>query len=418
MALGTNNWNTIEGTGSNAGILAELAAGAFVDNLQFIATIDKADANDYKGKNGYSANDTIYISRPATFVPTATFNATSTIQAVNETKVPLNLDIISSVAVDIDSAELAYQANLKSIFNRVIKPAAEGIAQDVEATALRRAMLATYNIVGTAGATAFDTATVLSSRQKLNEFLAPQKDRSILLNPGAEASAVNARKGFINDPAKVSKQYVMGSMGMADGFEYYSNNLLPRLISGTATGAHTVTTTSVAGATTLAVTGTGTQTITAGQTFTVAGVNAVHPQTKQDLGYLQQFVVTANATAVAGAYTLQISPQIFTATSGSLQTVTAFPTASAVVTLGAGVGNAASTAYSQNIAYHKSAFRFVSVPLVMPTAVEFAEQYTHEGVTVAIVRAFDVVLRRMVTRVDFLGGFVAARPEWACRITS
>jgi hypothetical protein len=415
MALGTNTFNTIKG---NAGVLAKLAAGTVVDNLQFCATIDQGDAADYKGKNGYSAGDTIYISVPATYVPTSSFDVTSGIQAIQETRVAMPLDIISTVAVDIDSAELAYNANMESIYNRVVKPACQGIAQNVEQICLDRAIKATYNIVGTAGATAFDTSTVLSARQKLNEFLAPQQDRSILLNPGAEASAVNARKGFVNPTAELSKQYKMGAMGMADGFTYYSNNLLPRLTTGTATGAHTVTTTSVAGATTLAITGTGTQTLTAGQTFTVAGVNAVHPQTKADLGYLQQFVITANATASGGAYTVSVSPTIYTATSGSLQTVTRFPTASDVVTLGAGTGNTLSTTYPQNLAYHKSAFRMVSVPLIMPSAVEYAEQFTYEGVTVAIVRAFDVIKRRMITRIDFLGGFAAQRPIWAARLTS
>jgi len=208
-------------------------------------------------------------------------------------------------------------------------------------------------------------------------------------------------------------------MGSADGFDYYSNNLLPRFVSGTATGSITVTTTSVAGATTIALTGTGAQTLTAGQTFTVAGCNAVHPQTKADLGYPRQFVVTALNTASGGAFTaVAIGEPIYTSTSGSLQNITRFPTASDVVTLGAGVGNTASTTYPQNLAYHKGAFRMVSVPLVMPEAVEMAAQETYEGVTVAVVRAFDVRTRAMITRIDFLGGFCATRPMWACRITN
>jgi hypothetical protein len=204
---------------------------------------------------------------------------------------------------------------------------------------------------------------------------------------------------------------------MADGFEYFSNNLLPRLTTGTATGAHTVTSTvSTQGSTTLLVTGTGSQTITAGQTLTVASVNAVHPQTKVDLGYPQQFVVTALATATAGAYTLTVSPAMYT--TGSLQNISAFPQGTAVVTLGAGTGNTLSTTYPQNLAYHRNAFRMVSVPLVMPEAVEMAAQESYEGVSVAVIRAFDVRTRAMITRIDFLGGFAATRPQWACRITN
>jgi len=38
--------------------------------------------------------------------------------------------------------------------------------------------------------------------------------------------------------------------------------------------------------------------------------------------------------------------------------------------------------------------------------------------TIAIVRSWDILKRRMITRLDFLGGFAPVRPEWGCRITS
>lgn len=415
--MGTNTLNTIK---SNGGVLAKLAAGTLADNLQFGKTIDKGDPADYAGKNGYSAGDTIYVSKPAIMLTNNSFDATSSMQSIQEQKVPLTLDIISSVPIDLDSQELASTINIKSIYDRAIKPAVIAIATDIEKIMLTRAMNQVSNIVGTAGSTVFDPDTIMSGGQKLNEFLAPMDgERYALLAPAAQRSAVNARKGFPNASDEVSKQYKRGLMGEADGFVYLANNLLPRLTNGTASGAHTVTTTSVAGATTLAITGTGTQTLTAGQTFTVASCNAVHPQTKVDLGYPKQFVIAALSTAIAGAYTVTLGGEpIYTATSGSLQNITRFPTASDVITLGAGVGNTASATNTQNLLYHGSAFRMVSVPLVMPEAVELSVQETYKGVTVAIVRAFDVLKRRMITRVDFLGAFCAARPEWASRVTS
>lgn len=416
MALGTNNTTQMK----NLGVIAKLMAGTLVDNLQFCRTIDKADKSDFDGKNGYKAGDTIQINVPAKYIPGTSFDITSSIQAINETRVPLTLDIIQSIGVDVDSRELAYNIGIESLYERVIKPAAQDMAAGVESICLQRALTSTYNIVGTAAATAFDTSTILASRARISNMLAPQADRSVLLTPDAEASAVNARKGFVNASSEVSKQYVTGSMGKADGYDYYSNALLPNLTTGTASGAHTVTTTvSTQGQATINITGTGSQTLTAGMTFTVAGVNAVHPQTKADLGFLQQFVITAASTASSGAYTnVAISPAMYTSGGGSLQNITAFPASSAVVTLGAGAGNTASTTYKNNFAYHKSAFRMVSVPLVMPEAVEMAAQETFEGVTVATVRAFDVRTRAMITRIDFLGGFAATRPQWACRIVS
>lgn len=412
----TSVFNTIKG---NAGVIAKLAAGTLVDNLQFCKSIDIADPSDYNGKNGYSAGDTIYISKPALYTAGSSYDMTSNLQDVLEQKVGLALDIISSVGVAIDSQELASSINIESIYKRVVKPAVQAIAQDVEKTCLSRAVLQTGSVVGTAGTTVFDTATMLSANQKMTEFLAPQDDeRYALLNPAAQASAINARKGFPNPSGELTKQYKNAVMGSADGMTYLSNNLLPTLTRGTANPTMTVTTTSTAGDTTIALTGSGSETLTAGQTFTIASVNAVHPQTKVSLGYNKQFVVTALNTASGGSYTavaLGGDPIYLT---GSRQNVDRLPTSADVVTLGAGTGGTLSVAYKENLCFHRSAFRMVSVPLVMPEAVELAAQETYKGVTVAIIRAFEVTKRRMITRIDFLGGFAATRPEWACRVTS
>jgi hypothetical protein len=413
-----NSINTIKG---NAGVIAKLAAGMLVDNLQFAKSIGQADPSDYKGKNGYSAGDTVYISKPARFVPTSSFDITSSIQGITEEKVALPLDVISNVAVELDSQELASTINLGSIAERVIKPAVAAIAQDVEKTFLDRAVKATFNKVGTPGSTVFDTDTMLSANQKLDEFLAPMDgERYALLSPAAQRSAVNARKGLFQSSTEISAQYKKGYMGQADGFTYLSNNLMPRLTLGADVTGIAVEASVVAisnGMSTLGVDGVTTgATITAGTVFTIAGVNAVHPQTKADLGYLQQFVVTANAAENgSNQATLSISPSIYYTSGDPRQNVTAAPVdETGTLTF---VGST-STTYTENLAYHKDAFRMVSVPLVMPDAVEIAAQETYKGVTIAIVRAFDVIKRRMITRLDFLGGFAAVRPEWACRIGS
>lgn len=410
----SNNINTIK---SNAAIIAKIAAGMLVDNLQFAKSISKADASDYNGKNGYSAGDTIYISKPARFTPGNSFDITSSIQDIVEEKTPLVLDILSTVGVALDSQELASTINIKSVAERVIKPAVAAIAQDVEKTMLSRAVLGTWNSVGGTGTSTFDTDFMLSASQKQQEFLMPMNGENwALLSPGARRLAVNARKGLFQSSSKIAEQYLSGYMGEADGYEYLSNNLMPRLTNGTQTGSLTVATTSVNGATTIALTGLSGGTLTAGQVFTIASVNAVHPQTKQDLGYLQQFTVTALNTASGTAYTgVAISPTIYDAATGkTLQNVTALPQSAAVVTI---VGTA-STAYTNSLAFHEDAYRMVSVPLILPDAVEFAVQETYKGITVAIVRAFDILKRRMVTRIDFLGGLSLVRPEWACRLQS
>lgn len=405
--------NTFNTNKNAPGIIAKATAKMLHDKLQFTRQIAKADEADYNGKNGYSAGDTIYISKPARFVPQQAFDITSTQQAITEEKVPLVLDTISTIGVNVDSLEFATTIQMKTLLERVIKPAVESIAQDVESRFLTKAVNAIYNSVGTPGAGTYDSAAVLAARAQINKYLAPKDNsRFTLFDSSAGALAVGARKGLFQASAEIAKQYKQGYVGTADGFNWMENELLPTHTRGTATGSITVTTTSTEGDSTIALTGTGAQTLAAGDIFTIASVFAVHPITKAVYPFLQQFVVGALNTASSGAYTgVKISPSVYAGSNG-LQNVSALPQSGAVVTL---VGTA-SQASLQNIVFHKNAFRMVSVPLVMPKAVEFAVQETYEGITVSIVRSFDVLKRAMVTRLDFLGGIVADRPEWACRL--
>lgn len=401
------------------GIIAKAAAKMLADELQFVKSIAKADEKDYKGKNGYSAGDTIYVSKPARFIPQTTFDITSSQQDIVEEKVALTLDTISTVGVNIDSSQFASEIDVKTVIKRVVKPAMSSIAQDVEQRFLEKATDATFNSVGTAGSTTFDTDTILSSREKLHKSLCPKdSERYFLGDSTAMRSAVNARKGLFQSSTEIDKQYKMGYIGTSDGFHWMENELLnTHTLGNDVTGVAVNDAAAATGASTLAVDGltTTTGTVTKGSVFTIAGVNAVHPITKQDMGFLQQFVVTADATADgSGEATLSISPTIYSSASDGLQNVSALPADDAALVF---VGSA-STAYTQSLSYHKNAFRCVSVPLIMPQNAEFAAQETVDGITVAVIRDFDVNTRKMITRIDFLGGLVADRPEWACRITA
>jgi len=410
--------NDIQTLKDAPGVIAAMAAKMLADKVQFCKTIEKADKSDYDGKNGYQAGDTIYINKNARFISGTNADITSAIQDVKEEKVALTLDERRVTGIALTSAEIATEMALKSWVNRILDPAVSEMAQKIEASFLDKAMDATYNSVGTAGSTVFDMDTILSAGQKIDEFACPDLDnRYVLLNPAAQRSAVNANKGLFNADVKVAQQYIKGRMGTAMGFDFLSNNLLPTHTNGNDVVFEVRTTVSTEGQSTLVVEAltTSTGTVTKGTVFTIAGVNAVHPITKQDLGYLQQFVVTANETADSSGYaTLDVAPAFYTSASNGLQNITAFPVDGAAITP---VG-AASTAYVQNLAYHKSAFRMVSVPLVTPGGLDMAAQKTHEGFTIRVIRDYDVLTDKLIMRLDFLGGICAPRPEWAVRVTS
>lgn len=408
--------NTISNIKEVGEVIAKTSAKLFEDNLGFCKSIGKADASDFDGKNGYKAGSNISINLPMRSIPTSAFDQTSTIQDVVEDTVSLPLDIISSQAFEVNSQEFATEIGLQNVMSRIIKPAAVSMAHDFENKVLAKATDAVFNSVGTAGANTFDVDTILSARQKLNENLCPKDDeRYFLFNSKAGRAAVNARKGLFQSSDEIAKQYKQGYVGMADGFRWVESEMIQTHTNGNDVVFEVRTTVSTQGQATLVVEGltTTTGTVTKGTVFTVAGVYAVHPQTQETLDELQQFVVTADATADGSGYaTLSISPAMYT--TGSRQNIASFPQdGDAITPVGADL-----TGYKQNLAFHRNAFRLATVPLIMPKNAEFAAQHTYNGITMSVVYDWDQLKRSMVLRMDILGGLVAERPEWACKVTS
>jgi hypothetical protein len=152
-----------------------------------------------------------------------------------------------------------------------------------------------------------------------------------------------------------------------------------------------------------------------GDTFTIAGVYSVHPQTRQSTGDLQQFVCLAAASSDgSGNATLTIAPAI--TASGQYQNVNAVAADDAALTFD-GAANAVSP---QALLLHKNAFAFVCVPLSNPEpgmgALVTTANDPETGLNMSIVRAFDGVYRKEINRIDVLYDFAPLYREMACRI--
>lgn len=398
-------------------VIAKTSAKLFEDNLAFCKSIAKADETDFDGKNGFKAGQTINVNLPMRSVPTSAFDQTSTIQDIVEATKPLTLNIISSQAFQINTSEFATEIGLESVMNRIIKPAAISMAHDFENKVLAQATDAIFNSVGEAGSNTFDPDVILNAREVLNRNLCPKNmdERFLLLTSKAGRSATVSRKGQFQDAGEIAKQYKEGFIGRADGFNWLESEMVQTHTNGNDVVFEVRTTVSTQGQATLVVEGltTTTGTVKKGTVFTVAGVYSLNPQTKESTAELQQFVVTADATADGSGYaTLSISPAMYT--TGSLANIASFPQDGDAITP---VG-AASTAYKQNLAFHKNSFRLATVPLIMPKNAEFASQHTYKGITMAVVYDWDQLTRSMVLRMDVLGGLCEERPEWAVRLPS
>ena len=339
------------------------------------------------------------------------------VQDDNEQYTTLAVTSQKHIGINFTSAELTMQ--LDDFAERVLKPRISQLAASIDADVCN-AYQGIYSSVGSPGTTPATSLVLLQGQQKLNEFAAPMTPRYATVNPAANAGLVEGMKGLFNPTTTISRQFKNGMMG--EGVLGYDEVNMSQSIVQHTTGNYPTSGVTVSAAVTsqgasqivLAYTGTATTTFKTGDVFTVANVFSVNPQTRQSTGSLQQFVVTADAaTTVVGAttVTLNVAPAIYTAVH-ALATVNAFPQASAAVTF---LGNA-STLYPQNLIYHKDAITFATADLLLPQGVDMASRAVHNGISLRIVRQYDINNDRMPCRVDVLYGYSVIRPAMAVRM--
>lgn len=375
----------------------------------FIKNVDKQhDKNTTFG--GQKRGATLQIRLPNQY--TVRSDWAINVQETVQQKVDLVVATVRGVDMYVTDAELAQ--SIDDFSKNFIRPAVSRLAAEVDYLSYLASLPYIYNLVGTAGTTPSAALTYLQAGQKLSDYLTPKANRKLIINNAAEAATVNALAGLFNPVGKVSKQFTEGDMmGRALGFDWFASQNVPNLTTGTRVGTTLVNATlTVEGGTTIVIKGmtNATDTVVAGDVFTVAGVYAVNPETKQTLPFLQQFVVTTLATATSNVATCTVSPAIYS--TGALQNVDAQPAANAVVTF---VGSA-STSYPQNLAFHPDAITFATAKLEMPSDVNFKAQEVMDGISMRILRQYDINSATYPLRIDVLCGSVVQRPTMACRI--
>jgi hypothetical protein len=66
--------------------------------------------------------------------------------------------------------------------------------------------------------------------------------------------------------------------------------------------------------------------------------------------------------------------------------------------------------------YHKDAITLATADLLLPQGVDMASRQVHNGISLRIVRQYDINNDRMPCRIDVLYGFNAVRPVTAVRL--
>ena len=290
-----------------------------------------------------------------------------------------------------------------------------------------------YNNVGTPGSTpgantGANYATVncpsiyLNAGVLMDNFATPRdENRRVVINPKAQAGSVTGLSGLFQDAGSISEQYRKGVMGTALGFEFAMDQNVNIQSTGSRANGTTFGANQTGGS--LIITAAGNAaTIYPGECFTLTGINSVNPETLQNTGDLQQFAVLPPANGAStytcdanGNATLLISPTIVGPASPAnpLQTV-ANLAGNGVAIVWAGAANG--TTYVNNVAYHQDAFTFATADLILPGGVDFAAREVYDGISMRIIRAYDITNDLLPDRIDVLGGWAALRPEFAARI--
>jgi hypothetical protein len=332
------------------------------------------------------------------------------VQDDNEQFTTLTVNNQKHIGVNFTSAELTMQ--LDDFAERVLKPRISQLASSIDAD-VANAYKTIGNSVGTPGTTPSTSLVLLQAQQKLNENAAVMSPRYATVNPAANAGLVEGMKGLFNPTDTISKQFKNGMMGMGVlGFdEVNMSQSIKQHTTGTrvATGATVASTVTSEGASTLSLTVGSGETIAVGDVFTIADCYAVNPQTRESTGSLFQFVALASSTSTTTA-TVTVAPMY--SASHALATMLTLPVSGkAVVFTGT-----ASTQYPQNLIYHKDAITFATADLLLPQGVDMAARAVHNGISLRVVRQYDINNDRMPCRIDVLYGYSTIRPQMACRL--
>lgn len=332
-------------------------------------------------------------------------------QAIDRRTTPVTCNIVKGVHFEWDSIEqaLKLERGEEEIKKQYLEPAAAALKQELDSQCALWAYQNTPNAVGTLGTnpTSFD-ATSAAARERLIQMACPPSGEKGMIVPPAYVRALkNASIGYFNPASDISKQYKEGSIGRADGFDWYESMSLYDHTSGIWAGAVTITTSGLSGSS-ITVTCTTGDTVKKGDVISIDNVYAVNPMTRRTVSqtFDKQFVVTQDATGVASSMTIQISPSIV-GPGSPYQNVDALPVAGAALSLFNDATPTGALTGKQGLALHKNAFALVSVKFQNPKAVEIASQSRdpETGVSIAFVRAFDPIQRRMVNRFDMCFGF-------------
>jgi len=354
--------------------------------------------------------ETVSIRKPVKFEVNDGADVSNQLQDITEESTSITISQHKNVAWPWSLKDQTL--TIEKFSERYITPAMIAIANviDNDLTGLYKDV---FNGAGTPGTTPNSFATFGAVSRKLDEGAVPRNDRRLVLNPAANWEMADALKGTFD--RELAKDTIRaGYLGTIAGLDILEDQNIRRHTAGSLSGTPlidtvsnvTYSTTQSNGYSTVHTDGY-TGTVLQGDTFTIAGVYAVNPLSKETLTSLQQFTVIEEKEASTDT-PLKVSPMIIT--SGAYQTVSAAPADGAAITF--------SASHAANLAFNKNAFALVTVPFESVGKGRGVEMVTmeYDGLTITVTRGFSIEKFKNIIRLDIMYGYKTIYPELACRM--
>jgi hypothetical protein len=401
----------------SAGDVTRKALSILHNNLVFAKTINK-QYDDRFARSGAKNGGTLLIREPNQFtVRTGQTMDTQDVEEATQT-----LTVATQLGVDVNFSSVELTLSLDDFAERILNPAMSRLAAEVDKTVVNGCYPYINNLVVGTLTNQPTLADVASARAKLAQNLAPMSDRIIMADALATNAIVTSSGSYMHPASEISRQWETGLVGQLYGFKFYESEMTPTHTNGSRTDATPVvlltaaSTSVVSGSASIAMTShTTSLTYLPGDVFTIAGLYDVNPETKAVYPHLKQWTVTATATTYTTTTQVSVSPTPYLSGPKQNCSVVTSSATAAVENLDFG---AASTSYRQSLAYHKDAFTMVTADLELPKGVDFAAREVFDGISLRVVRQYDVVNDKFPCRIDVLFGYKAVRPQWACRLNA
>ena len=294
-------------------------------------------------------------------------------ESMQNNTIDVKLDHLATVDMQLSAVEAA--CDFDSVVRMFIEPAAAALAEKINIEGLELYKDIPF-YTGTAGTTPDGLDDLAAASLALDNQRVPAGMRCAVWSPEAAAklkqipAVVNAEKCGSTTALRT------GSIGQVFGVNHYMSQAVCKHTSG-ASGNLTPKANSL-GTGTIVFSRTGTETLNKGDILVISG-----------MGY----VVTENASTTSDSITVKVNGNPYVRTTDTVTVI---------------------GSHTANLVFHPDAFAFITRPLQTPAGVE-SYVTTYNGISLRVVRGYDIKYKREILSMDVLYAFKTIYPSLAVR---